>query len=235
MDNKFYCVTDVERQFSVWCDGHVSASGRGRVKRCVLSLLMLVVSASVAFGQSDHVPSDHGYNLYGQLFGTSIGAGVGFDSRFKTGGVLGYSAGIAYTSISWSDDLSYSGSYRDVDSKGVCIPFEVNAILGKRASKLEFGLGFTTYLINRDETSVNRAVLTPDNNIQFGYLETTNHRSVFRPNIVGTISVGYRLQRKSGFFMKLGLTLHVGDLKCSPIDGVVPLPNLCLGYTIPHF
>lgn len=28
--------------------------------------------------------------------------------------------------------------------------------------------------------------------------------------------------------MKVGLSLLIGDLKCSPIDGVVALPNICL-------
>ncbi len=44
------------------------------------------------------------------------------------------------------------GVIKDVDSKGVSIPLEINAIMGKRASKFEIGLGVTAYLVHRDET-----------------------------------------------------------------------------------
>lgn len=100
------------------------------------------------FGQSDHC-----CNLYGQFFGPSTGIGLGFDSRFKTGGILGYSVGLAFTDISWDDSNGLDGSYSfwDVHSKGVSIPLEVNAIMGKPASKFEIGLGVTTYLVKRDE------------------------------------------------------------------------------------
>lgn len=55
------------------------------MKRIISSIFMVLAMAGATFGQTDH-----GYNLYGQLFGTSTGIGLGFDSRFKTGGMFGY-------------------------------------------------------------------------------------------------------------------------------------------------
>lgn len=202
------------------------------MKRVILALFMIVIMVSYAFGQTDH-----GYNLYGQFFGNSTGLGIGLDSRFKPQGVLGYSAGVAFTNISWSDDDGLDGCYRsrDVDSKGLVIPLEVNATMGKRASKFELGIGVTTYLIQRNEVYGNSEPILNDEGQIVGINHYNTHKKVFRPNVIGTLNIGYRLQRKSGFFMKLGVSLLIGDLKCSPIDGVVLLPNICLGCTIPHF
>ncbi len=185
-----------------------------------------------AFGQSDH-----SYNLYGHLFGPTTGIGIGIDSRIKSEGIIGYAVGIAFTDISWSDDDGLDGSYTslDVNSKGVSIPLEINAIMGKRASKFEIGIGMTPYLINRNELHINSQFIFDEEGQIVDIKRDKIRKNVFRPNIIGTLNIGYRLQRKNGFFMKLGLTLLVGDLKCSPIDGVVALPNICLGYTIPHF
>lgn len=193
------------------------------MKRGITLFAFLLVMVGSVFGQSDH-----GYNLYGQFFGTSTGIGVGLDSRFKAGGILGYSLGVAFTDISWGTDDGLDGCYAsyDAESRGISIPLEINVILGKRASKFEIGFGMTTYLVNRDERHY-KTIFFPS--------EEDARKKVFRPNITGTINIGYRLQRKSGFFMKVGLSLLIGDLKCSPIDGVVALPNICLGYTIPHF
>lgn len=55
------------------------------MKRGITLLAFLLVMAGSVFGQTDH-----GYNLYGQFLGTSTGIGVGLDSRFKAGGILGY-------------------------------------------------------------------------------------------------------------------------------------------------
>lgn len=178
--------------------------------------------------------SEHGYNIYGQLFGPATGVGIGFDSRFKTGGILGYSAGIGFTSVSWDDGVSGLGAYTDVDSKGLSIPLEINAIMGKRASKFEVGLGLTAYLIQRKEFHGWGEFIPIEGNDDDYHYESYR-KNVFRPNVIGFLNIGYRLQRKSGFFMKLGLSILIGDLKCSPLDGVVALPNICLGYTIPHF
>ena len=206
------------------------------MKRFHLSFLMLTIMVLSAFGQGDH-----GYNLYGQLGGTATGLGIGFDSRFKTGGVLGYSVGVAFTNISWKNDYDYRGPYDGysfwhVDSKGITIPLEINAILGKRTSKFEIGLGATAYLINRDEIKDSSELVYIDEETgEYDFKEFFEHKEGFRPNIVGSLSIGYRLQRKSGFFMKIGLSFIIADMKFSPLDGLLPFPNLCFGYTIPHF
>lgn len=111
------------------------------MKRGITLLAFLLVMAGSVFGQTDH-----GYNLYGQFLGTSTGIGVGLDSRFKAGGILGYSLGLAFTDISWSRDDGLDGCYAsyDAESRGISIPFEINAIWGKRASKFEIGFGMTT-------------------------------------------------------------------------------------------
>lgn len=192
---------------------------------------MLIIMVGTALGQTDH-----GYNLYGQLLGPSTGIGAGFDTRFKTGGVLGYSVGVGFTDISWDNGPDgLIAPYTDVDSRGVAIPLEVNAIMGSRASKFEIGLGLTAYFIRRHEWHSYTIFLPEETEYPDNYQRTTEYKNVFRPNIIGTINIGYRLQRSNGFFMKLGISLLVGDLKCSPIDGVAALPNICLGYTIPHF
>lgn len=202
------------------------------MKRGITLFAFLLVMVGSVFGQTDH-----GYNLYGQIFGPSTGVGLGIDSRFKSGGILGYSIGLAYADISWSDDNGLDGSYAslDVDSKGICLPLEVNAIMGKRASKFEIGLGFTTYIVKRDERHYKTAFFPAEDESIWKFENYTIRKKVVRPNIIGTLNIGYRLQRKSGFFLKVGLSLLIGDLKCSPIDGVVALPNIRLGYTIPHF
>lgn len=200
-----------------------------RIIKAIVILLFIITSNSV-YGQKEH-----GYNFYAQFLGPSTGFGYGIDSRFKSGGIVGYSAGIGFINLSCDDGPRGIGAYTEVDSKGLSIPFEINAIFGKRASKFEVGLGFTTYLINRDESHGWCTSIGGRGNGSYGYSCESYQRTVFRPNIMGTISIGYRLQRRSGFFMKIGLSVLMGDFKCSPIDGVVPLPNICLGYTIPHF
>lgn len=201
-----------------------------RMRRFLATLAAFTVMVGAAFGQTDH-----GYNIFGQLFGPSTVVGVGLDSRFKTGGVLGYSVGLGFTNVSCDNDPeSLAATYRDVKSCGLSIPLEVNAIFGNRASKFEVGVGLTGFLVHRDELKINAVYVPEDGNFS-DYVFNREEKSVFRPNIMGTISLGYRLQRKSGFFMKLGLTFLVGDISCSPIDGLTVLPNICLGYTIPHF
>ncbi|MCM1491409.1 MAG: hypothetical protein NC095_11395 [Muribaculum sp.] len=201
-----------------------------KIRIFILSFMMVLV-AGTAFAQD----ASHGYNIYGQIAGTGNGIGIGFDSRFKAGGVLGYSAGISFVDLSYSDNFDGGYDYRSVNCQGVSIPLEVNAIMGKRASKFEVGLGLVTYLVDRQQNYSKYQYVFDEQGEYMGTMNLSNRKSGFRTNIAGTLSIGYRLQRKNGFFMKLGLSMLIGRLGCSPFDGVIALPNICLGYTIPHF
>ncbi len=164
-------------------------------------------------------------NLFVEFFGPSLGIGLGYDQRFKPNSVFGFRAGIAYTNGS-VDDTGYWGAYdgdgyRYVEFKGVTLPLEANAIFGNRASKFELGIGATPCILDRNERFYS--------GWPHGSVKT---KDGVRLNIFGTMNIGYRLQRKSGFFFRIGLTFMVGDIDCSPFDGLLCMPNLSFGYTI---
>ncbi|MDE6291272.1 MAG: hypothetical protein K2M16_07050 [Muribaculaceae bacterium] len=166
-------------------------------------------------------------NLFVEFGGPSFGIGIGYDQRFKPNSVFGFRAGMSFTSGSWDDSGwwgSYNGgAYTDLDFKGVTFPLEINAIMGKRASKFELGIGATPCILHRHEVKY------------WGWHQEHYESDVkdgVRLNIFGSLNIGYRLQRKSGFFLRAGLTFLIADLKCSPMDGLLLFPNLSLGYTI---
>lgn len=166
-------------------------------------------------------------NIFVELGGPTLGVGIGYDQRFKPTSVFGFRTGLSFTNGSWDDSGWFGaydgGAFTNVDFKGVTIPLEVNAIMGKRASKFELGLGATPCILHRHE--VKYWGCYPDNPEP----EITDGTRI---NIFGTLNIGYRLQRKSGFFMRAGLSFVLGDIKCSPIDGLLLIPYISLGYTI---
>ena len=165
-------------------------------------------------------------NIFAEFFGPSFGIGVGFDSRFRQGSYFGYRVGLAFTD--GSSDGGYNNYYRDIHFKGITIPLEVNAIFGNGKSKFEIGLGVTPAILNRRDMKY----IHPwdwDEDEQVIYKHGT------KLNVIGTLNIGYRYQRESGFFMRIGLTGIIGDWDCSPVDGVWFLPNLSLGYTIKNW
>ncbi len=191
-------------------------------------------SADISASAADSISSNTIYdeaisrNLFVELWGPSFGIGLGYDQRFKPNSVFGFRAGIGYTNGS-ADDSGYWDShiatttYKYVEFKGVTLPLEVNAILGNRASKFELGIGATPCILDRYEVKY-----TPHG----WYHSSSDIKDGVRVNIFGTMNIGYRLQRKSGFFFRVGLTFMVGDIDCSPFDGLLCMPNLSFGYTI---
>lgn len=161
-------------------------------------------------------------NLFVELGGPSLGIGIGYDQRFEPNSIFGFSAGLAYINGSADNGGSWGGSisseYRYIEFKGVTLPLELNAILGKRASKFELGLGATPCILKRSE-------------YMSRYYGSERETEGTKLNIFGTMNIGYRLQRKSGFFLRAGLTFLIGDIHCSPFDGLLCVPNLSLGYT----
>ncbi|MDE6786999.1 MAG: PorT family protein, partial [Muribaculaceae bacterium] len=161
-------------------------------------------------------------NLFVEFGGPSFGVGIGYDQRFRPNSVFGFRTGISFTNGTFDNGGwwgAYDGYYNEIDFTGVTLPLEANAIMGKRASKFELGVGATPCILKRTETNfINWNHYTVESGVKL--------------NIFGTLNIGYRLQRKSGFFLRTGITFLIGDLKCSPLDGLLLIPNLSLGYTI---
>ncbi|MDE6522894.1 MAG: hypothetical protein K2L17_08760 [Muribaculaceae bacterium] len=161
-------------------------------------------------------------NLFVEFGGPSFGVGIGYDQRFRPNSVFGFRTGISFTNGTCDNGGwwgAYDGYYNEIDFTGVTLPLEANAIMGKRASKFELGVGATPCILKRTETNfINWSHYTVESGVKL--------------NIFGTLNIGYRLQRKSGFFLRTGITFIIGDLKCSPLDGLLLIPNLSLGYTI---
>lgn len=203
--------------------------GLANVLICLIVILTMFTTNASAQGHGN-------CNIFVMAGGASTGIGVGFDSRFTSGGKLGYSVGISYVDFSFDTYKGFNGvsdgKYIDVYSRGVSVPMEINAIFGRRASKFEVGLGVTPYLIKKDEY-ITSYFLTYPNGADYPELNwESDRKSGFKPNFTGTLSIGYRLQRQNGFFMKLGVSFLFGDLRFSPFDGVLVLPGISLGYTI---
>ena len=159
-------------------------------------------------------------NFFIEIGGPSLGIGIGYDQRFKHNDTFGFRVGISYTNGSsengsWSKPNIGHLTHTQVDFKGVTLPLEVNGILGETASKFELGFGATPCILYRTD---------------WQDYHFTNQGVTL--NIFGTLNIGYRLQRKSVFFLRAGLTCLLGNLKYSPMDGLFFSPNLCLGYTI---
>lgn len=164
-------------------------------------------------------------NLFFELGGTSATIGLGYDQRFKPNSPFGFRAGLSF--ISGSKDNSGwfgaydGGAYTRIDYKGVTFPLEVNAIMGRRASKFELGVGAVPFILHRYETT------------HWGWNSEHNEiKDVVRLNIFGAINIGYRLQRKRGFFLRTGLSFFIREKRSSPLDLIIFLPYLAIGYTI---
>lgn len=220
------------------------------LKRLVTSIMMFLAFNCLPAMGNDDVPTREysdttnvnrksddliSRNIFMELGGSSIGIGIGYDQRFTPNSVFGFRTGLSFTSGSW-DDAGWFGAhnneaYTSVDFKGVTLPLEINAIIGKRASKFEIGLGATPCILHRHETKYPAwyPEVYPDRH--HGQSKTVIKDGV-RLNIIGTLNIGYRLQRKSGFFLRVGYTFILSDLNISPLDGLLLFPNLSLGYTI---
>lgn len=212
------------------------------LKRVFFTLtFIMTINCLSAFGKNDgmstestdsitvnHKPDDLiSRNLFLEFGGPSFGVGIGYDQRFKPNSVFGFRAGVSFTNGSWDDSGWWGaydgGEYTRLEFKGVTLPLEVNAIMGKRASKFELGVGATPCILHRYEEK--HWGWHPEHSGSYA-------KDGIKLNIFGTLNIGYRLQRKSGFFLRTGLTFLIADLNCSPMDGLLLIPNLSLGYTI---
>lgn len=81
--------------------------------------------------------------------------------------------------------------YTSVDFKGLSIPLEVNAIMGRWKSKFELGIGIIPAVLEKKEWGYTHPFWDTDDD----YSKRTT-----RLNATAFMNVGYRYQRQSGFF-----------------------------------
>lgn len=177
----------------------------------------------------DRKVEEAGYqrNFFVELFGPTMSViGVGFDSRFRPSSPFGFRVGLAYTNGSYTDTPSDC-----LDFKGINIPLEVNAIFGKRKSKFEIGIGAVPAILQRERWKYKYSYAY-DDNVIYSIVTESSHTKGTRLNITGLLNVGYRYQRQTGFFMRIGLTFMLGDISFSPINTLIVMPNVAFGYTI---
>lgn len=135
-------------------------------------------------------------NIFVEIGGVSNVIGLAYDSRIRRGSPFGFRAGISFTS---GDDNDFGIPTDHIDS-AVTFPLAFNCILGRRASKFETALGFNPGAYSCTEVewgsggSHRRAA---------SYRE--RHFTTFGYNCFADI--GYRLQRRSGFFFRAGLNV----------------------------
>lgn len=156
------------------------------------------------------------HNVYVNFFESINIVSVNYDTRFSGNSVLGWHGGIGYIPF---------------DFGGVSLPVGVNAILGRRASKFEIGVTFTPCLSAWKESE---SVMSIEGNTFHKY---TNYYGPIKWKVgfVAGLDIGYRLQRKRGFFFRTGLSVPVvgRNIYINPlaIAFMSLIPYFSFGYT----
>lgn len=165
-------------------------------KAVILSAIFLSI-----FNNSVAQKNIHSFSI--EAFGAQNTIGVNYDARIRGNYGLGYRVGVGY---GYADN---SGLF-DQKINGIGIPLELNYLLGKSNSKLEFGFGTSLGFYNIKETTwyyyqpvpsetEGRSEQYTSSNTRFGYFMFGN--------------IGYRYQREHGFIFRIGITpsFNFGD------------------------
>ena len=179
----------------------------------LIILAAIILAALSAAGQETVEPQaepDHSLSL--ELFGAHSTIGINYDRRFKGNDGLGFRVGLGY---GYSESSYFMGLSHNI--YGIAVPLEINYLLGKGRHKLE--LGFGASLGYYHETYYLDQAFVPVGMNQYNY--TLKHNS-FGYFMYGNI--GYRLQTRRGFQLRVGLTPSVrfGDKYCLQRDWFYP-------------
>lgn len=133
------------------------------------------------------------HNVYVELFEASNIVSVSYDTRFPDSKVFGWRAGVGFSACPYDWPIEYW--------TGLSFPVGVNALFGNRASKFEIGIGVTPGIYARKAEL--EYVYWPDRD----YYCSWGERAVMRwyGACSFSLDLGYRLQRQSGFGMRVGL------------------------------
>lgn len=181
------------------------------IRKLLLLFILLVALGSKS--KADEQNRTH--NVYVNFFEPVINfVSVNYDNRFLRDSVFGWHSGVGYTPINFG---------------GVSLPVGVNAILGSRSSKFEIGVTVTPYLAAWKESEL---VMGMEGDTFYKY---TNYYGPikWKGGVAVGVNLGYRLQRKSGFFFRTGFAPAV----CRDIDPIalalmIFIPYFSFGYTL---
>ncbi len=163
------------------------------------------------------------HNVFVELLGANDFVSVNYDTRFPGSPIFGWRAGISFSSIQ-RDKLFGSGGNSDALCPGISVPLGVNALLGRRASKFEVGVRVSPGLYFYQN--------------KHHYHDFNSEWSEYygpRRTLFGCcfgLDVGYRLQRRSGFFFRVGLSPALDVTKnFTSFHLLSIIPSLSFGYT----
>ena len=145
-----------------------------------------------------------------ELFGAHNTVGVNYDRRLNGDHGWGFRVGVGYGYSERSSFLVGSYTYR---IHGVAAPLEINYLLGKGRHKLELGFGASLGFYWEK-------LYAKDVYIPYGYSNDYGTYDIrYKSRTFGYFmfgNVGYRLQTKRGFQLRVGVTpsINFGDRYC---------------------
>ena len=179
--------------------------------------LMLAASTMTAQETEETHPSPY-QSLSLELFGAHNTVGINYDRRLSGDHGWGFRVGVGY---GYSERISILvGSYT-YSIHGVAAPLEINYLLGKGCHKLELGFGASLGFYWEK-------LYAKDVYIPYGYSNDYGTYDIrYKSRTFGYFmfgNVGYRLQTKRGFQLRVGITpsINFGDRYCVQRDWFYP-------------
>lgn len=182
-----------------------------------MATLALILAAQSTWAQETTstdpalLPAERSLSL--ELFGAHNTVGINYDRRFNGNDGLGFRVGLGY---GYSESSYFLFGSHNIH--GIAAPFEINYLLGKGRHKLELGFGASLgYYCEKYHDLYNPY----DDSYRMTY-----KRSTFGYFMFG--NVGYRLQTRRGFQLRVGLTpsVNFGDKYCLWRDWLYPYLSL---------
>lgn len=182
-----------------------------RMRRIVYIFVAVLAANCHAQRNKTGITESPTRNISIEVLGVDNLVGINFDSRLWGNRGWGYRVGVGYTHGSQNgyfvENKSSILTLYPGDSRlnGVCLPLEVNYLVGKKRNKLEIGLGgnlglyHEKYEYTMPTSTAGEYVTRHERDNRFGYFLYGN--------------VGYRFQPVKGFVFRIGITpsFNFGD------------------------
>lgn len=189
-------------------------------RNLIITAIIISVSALLSEMRAEDLPKYN--NIFVELCNGTNLVSINYDTRIKSGSNIGWRAGVGYSGAQFKNGgTNLSGN----SATGISLPLGVNMLIGHNVSKLEIGFGVCPGLYHfqgrRDMHDDRSAWYEPDGPKRW------------RCSCAMNIDIGYRLQRKSGFNFRAGISPCIGINSSGVyVPIIVLIPYISLGYTI---